>query len=78
MIGRDVLAFDKDKQEVLNYLSALEYLNQLKISKHPELENQDILDLHAIITKGVLKNLRHEGRYRRGREYVLCFFCARL
>lgn len=71
MIGRDVLALTKDKKEVINYLSALERLNTLGVKNHPTLTNQDILELHGIISKGVLKNKKHEAKYRTGNEYVL-------
>ncbi|PIY80010.1 MAG: hypothetical protein COY80_05155 [Candidatus Pacebacteria bacterium CG_4_10_14_0_8_um_filter_42_14] len=71
LIGRDVLALSKDKQEVINYFSALERLGSLTVKKQPILSNQDILELHRAITKGVLKNKKHEGKYRIGNEYVL-------
>lgn len=71
LIGRDVLALSKDKQEVINYFSALERLNTLTVDEKPTLTNQDVLDLHGIISKGVLKNKKHEAKYRAGKEYVL-------
>src|SRR3990167_9409659 len=46
MIGRDVTALVKDKQEVLNYFRSLEELNSLTSEKKPRLENDDILHLH--------------------------------
>jgi len=71
MIGRDVTALVKDKQEVLNYFRSLEELNSLTSEKKPRLENDDILHLHSIITKGVIKDAAHEGSYRSGKQYVL-------
>jgi len=71
MIGRDVTALVKDKKEVLNYFQALEELNSLSLEKKKHLENTDILHLHGIITKGVLKETTQEGAYRAGKQYVL-------
>lgn len=71
LIGRDVLALSKDKQEVINYLSALERLNTLTVEKKNILSNQDILNLHGVISKDVLKDKKHEAQYRTGNEYVI-------
>lgn len=71
MIGRDVLALTKDKKEVINYFSALEKLDTLTFDHKPTLTSNDLLSLHKFITKGVLKNPKYEGKYRRGKEYVL-------
>lgn len=71
MIGRDVTALMKDKREVLNYFQALEELNNVTVEKKDLLTNDDILHLHSIITRGVLKYADHEGKYRSGKQYVL-------
>jgi len=68
MIGRDITAIKKDKQEVLNYFEALEYLDKLK---EKELTNADILKLHKIITKDTLEYPEDEGKYRYGNKYVI-------
>ena len=68
MIGRDITAIRKDKQEVLNYFEALEYLDKLK---EKELTNDDILKLQKIITKDTLEYPEDEGKYRHGNKYVI-------
>lgn len=68
MIGRDVTALRKDKQEVLNYFEALEKLDKLK---DKNITNKDILKLHKTITKGTLENPDNEGKYRYGKQYVI-------
>ncbi|OGV97285.1 hypothetical protein A2W24_06255 [Microgenomates group bacterium RBG_16_45_19] len=71
MIGRDVLALTKDKKEVINYFSALEKLDNLTINQKPVLTQADVLALHKLITKGVLKSTKYVGKYRSDKEYVL-------
>ncbi len=71
MIGRDVTALKKDKQEVLNYFEALKYLNNLNSDKKKHLTNKDILKLHQIITKDTLENSSYCGQYRTGKQYVI-------
>ena len=71
MLGRDVIAFGKDKQEVLNYCQALKVLNNLTAEQKPKLNNQDILKLQGIITKDVLADPKNCGRYRSGKQYVI-------
>lgn len=62
MIGRDITATRKDKQEVINYFEALSYLDTLANKK--ALASDDILKLHKIITKGVLDDPKNSGHYR--------------
>jgi len=69
--GRDVIAFGKDKQEVINYYKALEYLDDLMTDKKPKLDNKDILKLQNIITNDVLDDPKNCGRYRVGKQYVV-------
>jgi len=68
MLGRDITALKKDKQEVLNYFKALKNIEQLK---NNNITNTKILDLHKIITQGTLNNPKDEGKYRSGKKYVL-------
>lgn len=68
LIGRDITAYAKDKKEVLNYFEALEYLDKLK--GRGKIDNKDILQLHKVITKGVLDNPENSGKYRSGNQYV--------
>ena len=55
MIGREITATRRDKQEVINYFEALSYLDILASKK--ELVSEDILKLHKIITKDVAKEM---------------------
>jgi len=62
MIGREVTASQREKQEVLNYFKALEYLD--KLVKIPSISHDTILDLHKVITKDVLEREQNVGAYR--------------
>jgi len=62
MIGRDITALGKDKQEVLNYFDALNGLGRLKNKK--EITKSDILKLHKVISKDVLRFKEDEGVFR--------------
>lgn len=70
MIGRDITALARDKQEVLNYFEALRALDKMTKEKKPHLSGKDILRLHRIITKNVMEDGSASGRYRQGNEYV--------
>lgn len=65
--GRAVMASRKDKQEVLNYLKALENLDKLSDSK--KINEQNILKIHKILTKDTLENPADCGAYRN--KYVV-------
>ena len=52
----------KDKQEVLNYLEALEKIPDFA-EKNP-LTADDILEIHKIVTKETLENPMYEGAFR--------------
>jgi Fic family protein len=60
--GREVMASRKDKQEVLNYLDALENIGTL--AEGSSLSEQDILNIHRILTRGTLDNPDDCGAYR--------------
>ncbi|TET78165.1 MAG: Fic family protein [Candidatus Cloacimonadota bacterium] len=60
--GREVMALRKDKQEVLNYLNVLENIGKL-IQGGSTLE-QDILNIHRMLTKDTLDNPDECGFYR--------------
>jgi len=66
--GKDVLATDKDKQEVLNYIEALEKIPTL--AKKGEIQNQDLLNIHRIITKNVMENNSDSGTFRNRQVFV--------
>jgi len=60
--GREVMATRKDKQEVLNYLKALE--NMDKLSEGNKVTEKGILNIHKILTQETLENPSDCGAYR--------------
>ena len=60
--GREVMATRKDKQEVLNYLNVLENIEG--VLKGSSLSNQDILNVHRMVTKDTLDNPGDCGSHR--------------
>lgn len=66
--GRKVTATRKAQQEVLNYLKVLENIE--KYQEQGKITEKTVLNLHKDISKGVLDNLGHEGRYRELQVYV--------
>lgn len=66
--GREVPAIaDRSRQEVLNYLAALRYLEQHAAKRR--VVHRDVLRLHAIAARGVMDQ-GHEGAYRRMQVWV--------
>ena len=61
--GREVMARRKDKQEVLNYIKALEDLERL--APGGKLREEDVLTLHRWVAQKTLEHPRDVGRYRR-------------
>src|SRR5574340_235166 len=60
--GRDIMVRRKDKQEVLNYIEALEKIPEFA-ARNPFL-SKDILKVHKMVTKDTLDNPRDEGIFR--------------
>lgn len=60
--GREVMASRKDRQEVLNYLEALDRVPDF--ASHDPLTLEDILKIHFIVTKETLDNSDYEGILR--------------
>ncbi|ODS34362.1 MAG: filamentation induced by cAMP protein Fic [Candidatus Scalindua rubra] len=60
--GRDIIARRKDKQEVLNYLEALEKIPEF--AKKNQFLSTDLLNIHMIVTKDTLDNPNDEGVFR--------------
>jgi len=60
--GREVMARRKDRQEVLNYLEALEKV-PYSSSREP-LALEDLLEIHNLVTKNTLNNPNDEGVLR--------------
>jgi Fic family protein len=68
--GKDVAAREKDKQEVLNYLQALKFVDDLGARGIPSIDFRVILELHSILMKGLLPP-EDLGKIRRGEVAVL-------
>ncbi len=66
--GKDVAATNKDKQEVLNYLEALEKMPTL--AEKGKIRSADVLNIHRIITKDVMRNSVDSGVFRNRQVYV--------
>ena len=66
--GRKITATRKAQQEVLNYLRVLEDIE--KYQEQDKITEKIILNLHKDITKDILENPEHEGRYRELQVYV--------
>jgi len=66
--GRDIMARRKDKQEVLNYLEALERMPEL--AKRTPFTPRDLLEVHKIVTTETLENPKDEGIFRDRQVFV--------
>jgi Fic family protein len=66
--GREIMATRKDRQEVLNYLEALDNIAGFAAKK--PYKTSDLLTLHKMITKNTLRNPSDEGVFRNRRVYV--------
>ena len=67
--GRDIMVRRKDKQEILNYLEALEKIPDF--AKEINLKVDDFLKIHKIVTKETLENPGDEGVFRNRQVYVV-------
>ena len=66
--GRDIMARQKDKEEVLNYLEALKRIPDFG-SRSP-FTRDDLVEVHKVLTKGTLDNPEDEGILRNRQVYV--------
>jgi Fic family protein len=66
--GKDVIATSKDKQEVLNYLKALEKIPSL--AEKGKIKVADILNIHRVLTKDVMQNAADSGVFRSRQVFV--------
>jgi len=64
LIGNKVAAWEKDKNEVLNYVRVLEYIDKLGEKKVKEITEDIILKIHQLNTKGILPE-HQSGFYRK-------------
>ncbi|MBE0447567.1 MAG: Fic family protein [Actinobacteria bacterium] len=60
--GKDIMVRRKDKQEVLNYIEALEKVPEF--AKKIPLIDKDLLEIHKIVSKETLENPKDEGVFR--------------
>jgi Fic family protein len=66
--GRDIMVSRKDKQEVLNYLEALDKIPGF--AKRTPFTSKDFLEIHKIVTKETLENPKDEGIFRKQQVFV--------
>ncbi|MFH0840048.1 MAG: Fic family protein [Candidatus Omnitrophota bacterium] len=66
--GKDIIATNKDKQEVLNYIEALEKVPTL--TEKGKIKAADLLNIHRIITKNVMQNSTDSGVFRNRQVFV--------
>lgn len=64
LIGDKIAAWEKDKNEVLNYVRVLEYIDKLGEEKVKEITEDIILKIHQLNTKGILPE-HQSGFYRK-------------
>lgn len=67
--GRDIMVGRKDKQEVLNYLEALEKIPDFE--KRKPFTAVDLLEVHRTVTKETLDNPNDEGAFRKKQVAVI-------
>ena len=66
--GKNIIATDKDKKEVLNYLEALDRLHSF--AKKGEIKVEDLLTVHKVVSKGVMRDSKHSGVFRDRQVFV--------
>src|SRR4030066_1988682 len=66
--GRDIMVQRKDKQEVLNYLKALEMIPDFP--KNEPFTVKNFLKIHKIVTDKTLENSEDEGMFRNREVFV--------
>jgi Fic family protein len=66
--GREITVRRKDRQEVLNYLEALERI--LEFAQRSPFKSEDLLEVHKTVTKETLENPEDEGIFRNRQVFV--------
>ncbi len=66
--GKDILAREIDKKEVMNYYDCLEFIQRVAKAKKP-LTGELIQEMHSIIEKGILKG-KLRGHYREAQNAI--------
>lgn len=65
---KEIVASVKDKQEVINYLRALNAIP--KYASKKKITSKLFLEIHNTITKGTLKEPKHCGTYRKRQVFI--------
>src|SRR3989338_2378948 len=68
LMGKDVIAREIDKREVMNYYNCLEWIGKAAISKDP-ISEKTIKELHGMIQKGIVKG-KLLGGYRESQNAI--------
>ena len=66
--GKDVTATNKDKQEVLNYIEALEKIPAF--AEKGKIKIADLLNIHRILTRNVMQSTTDSGVFRNRQVFV--------
>ena len=66
--GREIMVRRKDRQEVLNYLEALEKIPEF--AQRTPFMSEDLLEVHKTVTKETLENPGDEGVFRNRQVFV--------
>lgn len=66
--GREIIARRKDRQEVLNYLEALEKIPEF--AQRVPFTAKDLLEIHMVVTKETLEYPEDEGMFRNRQVFV--------
>lgn len=66
--GKNIIAPDKEKQEVLNYLEVLERVPAF--SEKGKIKVNDLLAIHGVVSKGVLFDNKYCGAFRDRQVFV--------
>jgi Fic family protein len=69
LAGKEVLAREIDKKEVMNYYDCLEFIQRAAKLPERSLTEQVIKDMHAMIQKGILKG-KLRGEYREAQNAI--------
>jgi Fic family protein len=67
--GREIMVRRKDKQEVLNYIEALERIPDF--AEKERFTQNDLIAVHKLVTKETLGNPNDEGSFRKIQVYVV-------
>jgi Fic family protein len=66
--GKEIIAADKDKKEVLNYFEALDAVHSL--AEKGKIKVKDLLNIHRMVSKDVLPDKTQSGVFRDRQVFV--------